>query len=429
VCALKNYPNQASSFRRVRGTLQTINDLNAQGSDVTNDEVLGYAAARRGHYTFRGLPDSPTFDQLERRIVDELAKARGSQGAQTFARELRRTLFDMGWLDDQAQATAAGQALLDSEPVSVEEQALLVEGLLNIQATNKDGSEPNRPVLAMLRLLGRRPCFHRSGLELALEPFDDSDAEFARIAALYDLPLTERLEAHDITATQRANAVKIFPSLAVYAGLVVEEEGEYSLSQDGWRIIGETPAEAGQTIRRRSGRRTTVGRLVNAADAGRTRNRRPPRTLSPEEQARAAGRLAERDDAHQAIVRRVSQLIGDGHGQLLEDDFSYDLLWIPTGINADAVLFEMKTVTGATDAYAQARRGHGQLSYYDFFYVRPTLEGRGIRRVLVFDSHVPDALVGYLTYEEIAVLVSAPTGELEGVNSLGSSLLGELQGL
>ena len=413
----------------MRGALQTIAELNLAGRDVTDDGVLGYEAARRGFYTFRGLPTGASPDQLEQRINDERTKPPKSQGARTFARELRRTLTDMGWLDAQAQLTAAGEDLLDTEQLSIAEQALLVEGLLNIEATKKDGSQPHHPVVTMLRLLGRRPSAHRAGLELALEPVDDSEAEFTRIAALYDLPVKERQLAHAINSTQRANAVKIFPSLALYAGLVVEEGGDYSLSQDGWRIIGSSPAQAGTAIRRRRGRRTTVGKLVNAADAGRTRNRRPPRALSPEEQARAAARLSERDDAHQAMVRRISLLIGDDHGQLLEDDFSYDLLWIPMESNADAVLFEMKTITGETDAYAQARRAHAQLSYYDYFHVRPSLDQRGIRRVIVLDAKVPDALVDYLSYEAIAVLVSTVAGELEGLNPAGSALLDELLGL
>lgn len=421
---MKNYPNQASSFERVRSALQTIEQLNTQGLNSTDDGVLGYAAARSGAYTFRGLPESAPTSMLDARIVLEQQKANGSQGARTFARELRRTLRDMGWLDPNTQITSEGTALLISNPRTINEQALLVEGLMRIEASNTDGTDPNHPILALLRLLAHDPSLHRVGLELALEPTNDGPAELARIIGLYDLTPAQRIQALNITDTQRANAVKIFPSLAVYAGLVLEEDGLYSLSQDGWRVLGlPAPAQAGNAIRQHRGRRTTAGRLVNGATVGRRRNNRPPRTLSPEEQARAAARLAERTDSHQALVRRVYNLIGDGRGTVFEDEFSYDLVWIPDEPGAPVILFEMKSVTDETDAYARIRHAVGQLIYYEYFNVAPTVGGRHIRKIAAFDSRIPAPLVEYLTELKIGALVYEAGADADGLNLVAQAFL------
>ena len=424
---MKNYPNQASSFKRVRGTLQTIHDLNIAGRDSTNDAVLGYEAAARGFYTFRGLDQATaTQAQFNARVAEERRKPKGSQGAQTFARELRRTLEDMGWIDDAARLTSRGVDLLMSTPQSVEEQALVVEGLLNIEATNKDGSQPNHPVMTMLRLLSYRPSLHREGLELALEPIDDSEAEIQRVIGLYQLSPAERQEKINATPAQRANAVKIFPALAVYAGLVIEEDGLYSLSQDGWQVIGQAPAAARQRIARRRGRRMTVGRKVTSGTVATKLRTSPPRTLSPEEQARAAERLDERTASHQNLVKRMADLIGDTHGELFEDEFSYDLLWVPDHGNTPVVLFEMKTITSDTDAYARVRDAAGQLRYYEFFQVKQMVSDRSVLRVAVFDDDIPSALIEFLDAETVAVIVSKPTAQATGANGLGRTILRSL---
>lgn len=415
----------------MRGTLQTISELLDKGQDVDDDGVLGYAAARNGAYTFRGLPANPDEATLTARIAQERLKPAGSQGARTFARELRRTLRDMGWLDSTNQLTQAGKDLLASEPASVEEQALLVEGLLNIEATNKDGSQPNHPVRTMLQLLAHKPSVHRLGLELALEPVDDGDAELARIITLYDMPSDQRQAALDITDAQRANAVKIFPSLAEYAGLVVEEDGLYSLSQDGWRVLGlpqgAPAAQAGQAIRQRRGRRTTVGRLVTSITAGKRRAHRPPRALTFEEQVRAYERLSERTDSHQALVRRIWCEIGEERGDIFEDEFSYDLLWVPTDDAVPAHLFEMKSITGETDAYARVRHAVGQLVYYEYFNVAPTLNGRELVKIAAFDSDIPEPLVDFLTSMHMGALLSEKGADVVALNELGQEFLDQLQ--
>ena len=302
---------------------------------------------------------------------------------------------------------------------------------MNIQAYDHDQVNFHHPVRTMLRLLAIGPSFHREGLELALEPLDDSDAEFVRSSKLYKLSRPERMKKLGITAHQRANAVKIFPTLAATAGLIVEDEdGYFSLSQDGWKVIGEAPKAtplapkaAKKAIAKRRGRRTTVGKLVTTKTVAAKRSTKPPKTLTAEEQARASEKLRERTTGHQALVKRVAERIGDDVGELFEDEFSYDLLWVPDEEKASVVLFEMKTVSDATDAYARVRHAVGQLSYYQYFYVEPTWHSRDIVPVAAFDADIPEALADYLGHEGIGAIAALKGKKPSAINPLGQKAL------
>lgn len=420
---MKNYPNQISDFGRIRDTLAAIADMNAAGDlDPASSFDLGYALVRLRKIGFRGLPADATDAELEARIALEQQEDHGDQGPMTTARELRRTLRNLGWLDNDAALTPRGISLLATEPGSYNEQALLVEGLLNLEVTDRE-ENTHHPVMTLLRLLGIHESHQREGLELALAPLDDSREEFERVARLYDLSREERMAALGISQAQRNNAVKIFPRLAVTAGLVVEESGTYSLSQDGWAIIGRQPRFAAQVIRKRQGRRTTTGKKVSGSTVAARKRSKPPRTLSPEEQARASARLNERTESHQELVKRVYSIIGDNRGDVFEDEFSYDLLWLPTLPGHGAVLFEMKSITNETDAYARVRHAVGQLSYYEYFNVKPSVGSRKILQVAAFDDDIPKPLVEFLTHEGIGALRSKGVEPVVALNPLGQSVL------
>lgn len=420
---MKRFPNQFSNFSRIRDHLSVIAELNADHSlDPNSDFDLGYALVRLRKITFRGFPDGATDQQLEARIAEEQLKTPSNQSPQTIARDSRRALRELGWLDDHAELTYRGRALLATEPNSYEEQALLVEGLLTLTASDTAGNI-HHPVRTLLHLLEIHASFQREGLELALAPLDDSREAFDRIAPLYDLDRNERMSRLGLTPALRANAVKILPSLAVTAGLVIEEEGLYSLSQDGWAILGHPPQNAARVIRRRRGRRTTSGRKVSGDTVAARNHSRPPRTLSAEEQLRAANRLSDRTKSHQELVKRIYSIIGDDRGDVFEDEFSYDLLWVPKLPGHGAVLFEMKSVTSDTDAYARVRHAVGQLSYYEFFNVKPSVGPRKVRRVAAFDAPIPEPLVEYLTHEGVAVLQSVGVEPVIALNPLGEEVL------
>ena len=212
--------------------------------------------------------------------------------------------------------------------------------------------------------------------------------------------------------------------------MVEDEDGFFSLSQDGWHIVGSQvrPMSARRTIARR-GRRTTVGKLVTSETIAKRRSRRPPRTLDADEQARAEEKLRERTKDHQALVTRMAKLIGDHDGVFFEDEFSYDMLWVPHDTKSPAILFEMKTVTTDADAQVRVRHAVGQLSYYEYFHAAPRLPDRDILRCAVFDADVPPELCDYMSHEHVGALVLPSSGRAIALDSWGRKVLDMLPGM
>ena len=154
---MKNFPHQYNDLRKLRATLETVHALNEAGQDAEDDGVLGYALARGRVYGFRGLDYSGTASSVEARVEDRIAddekKPTGKQGARTAAREMRRTLRYLGWLeDDGTDLTPAGDALLDTAEGSDEEQILMQQAIASIAVADRDG-HISHPVQVLLRLI------------------------------------------------------------------------------------------------------------------------------------------------------------------------------------------------------------------------------------------------------------------------------------
>lgn len=426
--AFKNYPNQATAFKRLRDTLAIISELHDRGQQVLDDGVLGYELARRRAYTFRkfdyvnGTPES-----LEARITQEREKPSGRQGARTNARELRRTLIDLGWLRDDGSLSPSGRSVLESQEQSDEERGLLKQGLLDLELSDDDDDTSySHPVRILLELLRHAPTTSRAGLELIFEATDDSDRELDRIKSLYDeirlLPSNERAERIGIPESKRANSVKVFPTLAKYAGLVTEDaSGVWRPSPAGLAAIGvptddeaeamppatvevsaiganvTAPAMAGAARRRR---KLTRGAQKAASELGNhSVNRTVPRGLSPDQQAEAQRRLQERTEAHQALVRDFASRLSTG--QFYEDTSSYDFVWSESE-SGPAHLFEMKTID--SDADAQVIRAVGQLMYYAHFNVVARFAEYPASQTLVVDGPLHDDLCDFLDSLNIGAL-------------------------
>jgi hypothetical protein len=249
----------------------------------------------------------------------------------------------------------------------------------------------------------------RDGLELALEAHDDSAAELARVKRMYRMPRPERHAALGVTQVQIDNAVKIFPTLAKTAGLVVEDPpGTWELSPDGSAVVGRTVDDAQQAVRQPRPRSPLARRAVDAATAGRTSGGSSSAApLTPEQQARAAELRDERTERHQELVRRTAALI-TAEGQLYEGPVSFDLLWVPHDPTKPIILFEMKTIDD--DAARQVRLAVGQLSWYHYFEVSPEWPDRPVIEVAVVDGAVGSDLAEYLTSENIAALLVTDAG-------------------
>jgi hypothetical protein len=430
---VKNFPHQYNDLAKLRETLETIRDLGEQGLDSNDDAVLGYELARRMVYGFRGLDKSGDEAAVAQRIAERLEiekdKPAYSQGTQTAAREMRRTLRLLGWLEEQGTTlTPAGEELLATTQGSDEENVLMQQAIGGIAVEDKNG-HVSHPVQILLRLVDEVSLDSRKGMEVALEALDDSVPEFRRVAEIAAMSEDDRIRALSAagwTKSQFANAVKILPALALQSGLMTKDgSGHFILTDAGRRAIGRAiitvpavPPTSIQPSRRRSTRVATndpeqVGRSRRLLNIDR-------RTLTPEEQAAAAELLYERTERHQALVRAVAAQCR--RGEFYEDVMAYDLL-IDLGSDVPLILIEVKTVAG--DAALRIRAAVGQLLYYEYFSVVPAFPGREIRRVVVVDDTVSDELADFLQANQIG-LITYVDEDFAATNDLGNTIAGDL---
>lgn len=398
---MKNFPHQYNDRGKLRKSLETIRDLAAQGADPNDDHVLGYALARAGVYTFRGAVAS-----LKARIAAEQQKPKASQGALTAAREVRRTLRALGWLDSDAGITTEGEALLATPAESEVETGLWQRALWDLPVVDPAGT--SHPVRILLRLVHGHTFRSRDGMELALEAVDDSPAELARIRALLSLPASSRIAQMGITQHQARNAVKILPSLALQAGLLaLDEHRGYTATARAEEYLGAStllaqppsppappppPRRSGGTIRKAS-----------AGDVGTAPNFTPAawNAMTPDAQLDAIALRSERTARHQAAVRALASHLFAAEA-FHEDTGSFDLV-SEHSAPSSLVLWEVKTING--DGPAQVRRGIGQLLFYRHFYVRPRWPDRPIALGLAVDDPVSQDLADFLQGESVAAFL------------------------
>lgn len=434
---MKNFPHQYSDLVKLRATLQTEQDLQDRGLDSTDDAVLGYELAHRRVYRFRGLDydgDGETVDRrVAERIETERTKPPGTQGARTAAREMRRTLLFLGWLDaNGAGLTAAGSALLRTREGSGEERILLQQAIGSIAVADRDG-RVSHPVQVLLRLVEAVPLDSRNGMEVALEAVDDSVGEFQRVAAIAAMPEQQRIAAlkdAGWTDPQLANAVKILPALAIQAELMaIGGDGRFVLTEAGRRTIGRAVITTG--LAQPAARQRTQGPAARAATMTATRDPRQVgrshqlsgedlRVLTAAEQAAAAALVYERTERHQALVRAVAARCGSAG--FFEDLAAFDLL-VDLDSGGPLVLIEVKTVVG--DAVAQVRAAVGQLLYYEYFSVGPAFPGRDVHKLVVADAAIPQELGGFLEQTGIG-LVTWGRGTFSAGNPRGSAIASSL---
>jgi hypothetical protein len=411
---MKNFPHQYNDFAKLRATLETIRDLNEQGADVGDDGVLGYELARRGIYTFRG-PELP----LEDRIALEQTKPSGNQGPRTAAREMRRTLLYLGWLNWSWRITEEGLDFLATVAGSEPELLKWQGALLNL-AVGEEG-ELSHPIRILLRLVADNEIVERQGAELALEARDDTHAEYRRISALVGLPEAERIRQLGTTEYQVANARKILPAFAEQANLIhrTSQTTPYTLTEAGRAALGEGFDARAVEIRpaaRAKRRRRVAGapRRVRAGDVATPAAGDPEgwTALSPEEQIAATRLRFERTTRHQELVRALLVLLDADDIELYEDSSSYDVLHIPTE-PAVITIFEVKTLE--TDELTQTRLAVGQLFSYEHLNVRPRWEGRDVRHAVVYERAVDEGLTEFLDAISIAAF-SLVDGQLNALN-------------
>lgn len=406
---MKNFPHQYNDLGKLRTALSSFDALVTAGTDVRSDEVYGYDLARKGVYEFRGLEGG-----LEERIQFELRKPRSRQGAQTAARETRRTLRALGFVTDSPTwaVTGAGRSVLATQPGSVDERLAWQSALLQLTATSAQG-DVSHPVAIFLRLLSEVGSVSHRDASLILEPTDDSNAEFQRTLGLLGQTDESILESTGSSRAQFDNARKILPALAAKVGFVeTDEAGNYVLTDDGVDVAaniignggggaeGPPPVERPRRVARPRPRRGAgVAEVAEGGDVY---------VPTPAELQMRMQRLRERTARHELAVDHLDGLVEEGL-EGIEDPGSFDLVVLKEGI---VHLFEVKTLEA--DARVQARRAIGQLAEYTHFVVPEHWPNAEVRRYVVFDASPSDEVIGFLEAEGIGVLVLTGDGITAG---------------
>jgi hypothetical protein len=405
---MRNFPHQVNQIRKIKGALQVVSQLATEGHDVGDDGVLGYAVARAGIYTFRNLPN-PSSQELEDAVQREQVKPPSNQGPRTFARDLRRTLFLLGFLEhletSDWRVTDSGQRVLDiPDPPEPEATALWTDAVVNLSLADPSLGDIIHPAQNMLRTVAHRPGVEKRWLAFALDMRDDSNAELDRVLALQRLPFEAALESVGAGKYMAANAVKILPSLLEQLGLMSIQGGACTLTPSGLALMRATqvPSIEHRLIMRQARRGRTV---AESADI-------PEHPLIPtgqvrgtEDQLHSAALLEERTSQHQQLVRRIVNLLRIS-GQVSEirvSDDAFDVLAL-SSVRPEVLLIEAKTLRD--DALIQARIALGQLLFYEFFDIRPIAEGHPIRKIVAFDSEPSQQAREFLAAYEVACLVS-----------------------
>lgn len=433
---MKNFPHQHTLLSNLRATLEAIRVLSESGEDPSDDGVLGDRLARDRIHRFRGL-DYTNNRNLARRIEKQISQQRGKpsskQGARTAARENRKTLQYLGWLESNGtDLTIAGEALLRSDIGSDEEMDIMRVGVSQIELPGSKNNS-SHPILILLNLVDRFAFKTRDGMELALEADDDTEKEFQRVSYLAQrAPATRqrRLTAKGVSENSIANARKVLPVFAMDSGLMEYQSGKYVLTREGRELLKRPKllmgGRAAGSRRRRhaSTKPTTKTRDPNRIGSPRAVTVAALRARSLEEQRAAAELLYERTNRHQELVRATA-IHCKRHCSdcvFLEDASSYDLI-IDSGIQNPLDLVEAKTIDD--DAHSQVKRAVGQLYYYQYFVVRRKYRDRNIIKSVVVDDHIGDDLAEFLESRHIGLLVV--TGhDVRSQNASGQDIVDRL---
>ena len=414
---MRNFPHQVNQIRKIKGALKVASQLLTDGYDVGDDGVLGYAVARAGIYTFRNLLN-PSPQELEEVIRCEQGKSLSNQGPRTFARDLRRTLVLLGFLEhsetSEWQVTSSGQQVLNlPDPPDPEATSLWTDAVVNLSLPDPSGGPIIHPARNMLRIVARRPGVEKRWLAFSLDMRNDSDVELGRVLALQRLSFGVALESVGAGEYMVANAVKILPSLLEQLGLMSIQGRTCTLTPSGLSLIPDTRASSpeGRVSPRRARQGRAVAEPTNIPEHPLT----PGRIRGTEDQLHSAALLEERTSQHQQLIRRIVNLLRNSRQvrEVRVSDDAFDVLAF-IQVRPEILLIEAKTLRD--DALIQARIALGQLLFYEYFDVRPIAEGRSIRKVVAFDSEPGEQVREFLAAYEVACLVSSqdafqvPTG-------------------
>jgi len=368
---MKNFPHQMNDLFRLTNGLRVFADLEQQGEDLSDDQVVGISLARAGVYTFRAKNQT-----LDEALEIELQKPRSSRGTHTAARDLRRIFLLVDFLQQDENGTLviseSGHRLLEMNTADRKAELLLVWGKALREMPLRDVSgNVSHPYRILLRLVDARPGIAKRYLALALEARDDSDEEFHRLLELADQQdWNATLEVIKATEYSAKNAVKILPTIAEQIGDIVRE-GEACYPGSLGAEIGQltvveilgAPLPERRRLPGRRHRSVTAQEIASLSTSDRAEESRiRERDLAAVEEGIEQRR--ERTHRHQRLVQNFAHLCEDAGFDLFEDPFDC----LAVGVQGQSILAEMKTLSGEpADERSQVRRALAQLNYYEFF--------------------------------------------------------------
>lgn len=343
-------------------------------------------------------------------IQREQGKIPSNQGPRTFARDLRRTLLLLSFLEhtgtSEWQVTATGQRVLSlPDPPDPDATAVWTDAVVNLSLPDPSGGPAIHPARSMLRIVASTPGVEKRWLAFSLDMRDDSEGELDRVRALQRLNFEAALESVGAGNYMAANAVKILPSLLEQLGLLSIQRGTCTLTPSGLSFL--VPATQiplpGRPVRIRQARR---GREVAETDDIQEHPLVPGRIRSTEDQLHSAALLEERTGQHQQLVRRIVNLLKDSRrvAEVRVSDDAFDILAF-TQEPSEILLIEAKTTRN--DSLIQARVALGQLLFYEYFDVNPIAEGHSVRKVVAFDSEPEEQVREFLAAYDVACLIAS----------------------
>ena len=420
---MKNFPHQISDLFRLTSGFQVFADLEQQGKDLNDDQVVGISLARAGVYTFRAKHRT-----LDESLQLELEKTRSNRGTNTAARDLRRMFILAGFLQQRENGTLTvseqGRQLLVMNAADRKAELLLLWGkALREMPLRGASNRISHPYRILLRLVEARPGIVKRYLALALEAEDDSDEEFSRLLELVDQQdWSVTLQAIGVTEYSAQNAIKILPAMAeqigdivregdaCYPGSVGAEIGQLTVDE----ILGVPPADRRRPPVRRH-RPVTVQEIASfgtSEEGPRVRERDLAAVEEGIEQRR------ERTDRHQRLVQDFAHLCEDAGFGLVEDPFDC----LAVGTQGQSILAEIKTLSGElADERNQVQHALAQLNYYEFFDLPVELVGgHRIIRLAVFEAEIATEHQQFLEHHQVGVVWRTADGFAGTADTLAS---------
>jgi hypothetical protein len=336
---LKNFPNQINDLNKLTAALGVASVFIGAGGTL-HDEP-GFATA----LSTQGVVASINQNSLE-------ATARGL-----------RHFFELAGLinSEWTVVTPRGNDLLAAGGNLLLRNLLWREAMYQLRLPD-DLGHVSHPYRIMMQLVADKPGIETLKLLLALEPRDDSAAEYAKVLALADLPTGDIIAQLGISPSTAKNAVKILPAISRQVGDIVSRRNRtFPVTHKG--ATEDSLIEKGEPEYAKSQPSALVA--VNAEDISPLPNFGDTVPSSVDLSAAIEIRKLRTIKHHNAVVD-IAKVLGSNGYTLYRNPF--DCLGFKATIGA--ILIEMKTLDSSpSDERSQSEKALGQLRGYNFFNV------------------------------------------------------------